>query len=515
MDPYDWRAHETEQRRRFTALTDAIEPGTPDDVARTLVAQGMAALSPGSFAALASPEPWAFVPHLRVIDRVGQEVRRKGRVRSIISCPIRHGKTTLSSQYLSAWAAGHGMRVLLVSASERLARNNNRAGLDAIREFGVAVFGEGAAIRFDLKGAGSYELENGGGVTAVGIGGSVLGTGFDLIIIDDPVKSGAAARNVRTQEDLFAFWSGSLRGRLEPAGSVIVVLARWHHGDLAGRLLAQQAERGEEEGGSRWQEIRLPAVAEAADPLGREEGQPLWPERFDLRALIELAEDMDEESANAQLQMRVGLSNTTTPFPVDRWLKWNGTTISPSPVLVRGWDLASSTGSSSDYSATVLLESLGQPRNNIGGYNILHYDRIRAEPEDVYAWAEMIARVDAAKYGLVDHVIESTGAKAQAQALEAVINGVAPSHDVHLVPASGSKVERARPASAVQRAGLAGLTPMRGLTDLFVDECSLLGYGTHDDMADALAHAWQLAIGTNIAVHEPIPRPHKKEPVPA
>ena len=47
-------------------------------------------------------------------------------------------------------------------------------------------------------------------------------------------------------------------------------MTRWHKDDLGGQLEAT-AEDG-------WRVLRLPALAEAGDPMGRSPGEPLWPE---------------------------------------------------------------------------------------------------------------------------------------------------------------------------------------------------------------------------------------------
>ena len=60
-------------------------------------------------------------------------------------------------------------------------------------------------------------------------------------------------------------------------------MTRWHHGDLAGRRLAEM-----ESGGEQWEVLKLPALAEEGDPLGRAAGEPLWPERYDKKALEDL-----------------------------------------------------------------------------------------------------------------------------------------------------------------------------------------------------------------------------------
>ena len=51
-----------------------------------------------------------------------------------------------------------------------------------------------------------------------------------------------------------------------PGSREILIQTRWHEDDLAGRALNYD----------KWHVISLPALAEAADPLGREPGEPLW-----------------------------------------------------------------------------------------------------------------------------------------------------------------------------------------------------------------------------------------------
>ena len=54
-----------------------------------------------------------------------------------------------------------------------------------------------------------------------------------------------------------------------------MVQTRWHRDDLAGRILREARTTGQ-----RWREIKLPALAEDRDPLGRAPGEPLWPEVY-------------------------------------------------------------------------------------------------------------------------------------------------------------------------------------------------------------------------------------------
>jgi hypothetical protein len=55
---------------------------------------------------------------------------------------------------------------------------------------------------------------------------------------------------------------------LEPDGVIAFIATPFHQDDLMGHLLRQQANA--------WRVLRMPAIGEADDPLGRQEGEPLW-----------------------------------------------------------------------------------------------------------------------------------------------------------------------------------------------------------------------------------------------
>jgi predicted phage terminase large subunit-like protein len=63
-------------------------------------------------------------------------------------------------------------------------------------------------------------------------------------------------------------------------GLTLVIQTRWHRDDLAGRILHEAKTNNQ-----RWREVRLAALAEDGDPLGRAPGEPLWPDRFPVEHL--------------------------------------------------------------------------------------------------------------------------------------------------------------------------------------------------------------------------------------
>ncbi|MGH2964752.1 MAG: phage terminase large subunit [Solirubrobacterales bacterium] len=243
---------------------------------QTLARAGPAALG------ILTDSRFALPPHLALIDeQVVEAVWRAGkRPRPeilLISAPPRHGKSTIVSEYLPAWFLGTfpERRVILTSYEADFAASWGAKTRGLLEAHGRSLYGirvderSRSASRWDLAG------KQGGMITA-GVGGPITGRGAHLLVIDDPIKNAEQSQSPTIRAKQWDWWLSTARTRLEPGGVVVVVMTRWHQGDLGGKLLQASAE-----GGDPVTEVRLPALAEPNDPLGREVGKPLWPERYD------------------------------------------------------------------------------------------------------------------------------------------------------------------------------------------------------------------------------------------
>lgn len=126
-----------------------------------------------------------------------------------------------------------------------------------------------------------WETIEGGGLRSIGVGSGVTGHGADGIFIDDPVRSRQDAESKTFRDRTYEWYKDDLSTRLEPDGFMVLMMTRWHEDDLAGRILASEE-------GKDWTVIRLPALAEEDDILGRKPGEALWPERYDESKLLRL-----------------------------------------------------------------------------------------------------------------------------------------------------------------------------------------------------------------------------------
>ena len=257
--------------------------------------------SPAATAARWSGGRWVRQPHLGLISRrVASLVERP--LRLIVSMPPRHGKSEMLSHWtpVSFLANWPWKSVGLASYAADFAGTWGRKARDSVVENQVQM---GLRVRDDLNKASQWQLTAGGGMMTAGVGGPFTGYGFDLLIPDDPIKNRQEADSITMRNHLWEWWRSTARTRLEPGGSVIIVATRWHEDDLIGRLLSDEFLEGEV-ASDRWEHIRLPALAEPGDPLGREEDAPLWPERHDATALAAARVDIGPQDWPGLYQQR-------------------------------------------------------------------------------------------------------------------------------------------------------------------------------------------------------------------
>lgn len=133
-----------------------------------------------------------------------------------------------------------------------------------------------------------------GGMVTCGAGGSLTGRGANLLIIDDLIKNSEEALSPTVREKHWDWWLSTASTRVEPNGGVLLIMTRWHPEDLAGKLLLQSPDE--------WKVVSLPALATHDDPMGREEGEALWPDRWPADVLNQVRRNSDPYWWNAMYQ---------------------------------------------------------------------------------------------------------------------------------------------------------------------------------------------------------------------
>ena len=196
--------------------------------------------------------------------------------RLMVLMPPGSAKSTYASVLFPAWwfVQHPSSGVIATSHTADLAEHFGRQVRNLIVEHGPRL---GYSLKSDNRSAGRWQISTRGEYFAAGVRGPITGRRADLAIIDDPIKSHAEADSPSYRDHVWNWYRTELMTWLKPGGRVVLIMTRWHEDDLGGRLLASEA--------AEWRALRLPALAEENDPLGRVPGAPLWPEWEDAAAL--------------------------------------------------------------------------------------------------------------------------------------------------------------------------------------------------------------------------------------
>ncbi len=213
--------------------------------------------------------------------------------RLMILMPPGSAKSTYASVLFPPWWFTQHPRTSIIGASH----SRGLAGYFSRRVRGLILEKEeylGFGLEKSARAGDAWSTNAGGDYLSVGVRGAITGRRADLIIIDDPIRSQADAESRRHRDHIWEWYKSDVTTRLKPGGKVVVIMTRWHPEDLGGQLLEQMP--GE------WRVVRLPAIAEPNDPLGRAPDTPLWPEWESGNALERKRHSIGERAWSALFQ---------------------------------------------------------------------------------------------------------------------------------------------------------------------------------------------------------------------
>lgn len=235
------------------------------------------------FAAVETP----LAAHHRLLISKLEDIAYRRIRRLMVFMPPGSAKSSYASVVFPAWMMGRRLRlnVGVATYATDLARKIGRRVRSIARQ---PVYREifKTGLSSDQGAANEWALENGNEFMGQGILAGWTGNRLDGLVIDDPVKNREEADSSVMQAKVRAEYDDSLKSRLKPNGFVVLIQTRWNENDLAGSLLPEEWD-GESgtircRDGLDWEVLSIPAEAEVNDPLGRRQGEMLWPEWFGL-----------------------------------------------------------------------------------------------------------------------------------------------------------------------------------------------------------------------------------------
>lgn len=428
-------------------------------------------------------------PHLSALDVLLMQVTlyvetggKEGIGRAIVEMPPRHGKTLTVSRLYPTWHLGRNPdhRAMLVSYGQDLANKNSRAARNIIRSPHYQAIFPGTQLAPDSASVAAWDIAaHDGGVDALGIGGGATGKGAHLLILDDLIKSRKEAESETYRNAIWDASTDDLYTRLEPGGAIVMMFTRWHEDDPIGRALERMPHE-------QWHRLTLPALAEDNDPLGRETGAALWPDRYPLETLETIRETLGSYSFSALYQQ--------SPLPAGGGLfkteRIEALDYTPDCTrVVRFYDLAVTAKRSADYTAGIKLGVTSDER-----FVILDVYRAQKEFPDVHEAIVQNATVDGR-----DVHIRLEAEKAGIIGLDYLLRDsrMRP-YTIDKRPPEGDKYTRALPFAARIEAGRVAMVRAEW-NHALINELRSFPRGAHDDLVDALSGAYGM-----LSVPEPL-----------
>jgi len=273
--------------------------------------------------------------------------------RLIINMPPRHTKSEFASYLLPAWFLGNfpHKKVIQTSHTAELAVGFGRKVRNLVdSEVFHEIFPD-VSLRADSQAAGRWNTSAGGDYFAIGVGGAVTGKGADILIIDDPHSEQEAALaeiNPEIYDKTYEWYTSGPRQRLQPGGSIIIVMTRWSKKDLTGQVVKAASQRG----GDDWEVIEFPAILPS--------GNSLWPQFWSLKELQALKEELPNQKWMAQY-MQNPTSEQSAIVKREWWQIWEEESPPECEFVLQSWDTAFEKNNRADYSACTTWGVFYQP----------------------------------------------------------------------------------------------------------------------------------------------------------
>jgi|TARA_R110000744_G_scaffold20030_9_gene52603 predicted phage terminase large subunit-like protein len=317
--------------------------------------------------------------HHRILADMLMAIEQGDKDRVCVNIPPRHGKSQLVSIFFPAWYLGRNpnKKVMMVSHTTDLAVDFGRKVRNLIGTDDYVSIFPTVALASDSKSAGRWNTSVGGEYYACGVGSALAGRGADLLLIDDPhSEQDVISGNFSVFEKAYEWYTFGARTRLMPGGRVAIIQTRWHMDDLTGRVVR---DMGQNERADNFEVIEFPAILDLEDEeTGEPIQKPLWPEFFDLEALLRTKASMPVFQWNAQYQQEPTAEEAAI-VKREWWNKWIEESPPECEYIIMSLDSAAEKHNRADYTA---LTTWGVFYNEeASAYNIILLNSIKQRLE--------------------------------------------------------------------------------------------------------------------------------------
>ena len=405
--------------------------------------------------------------------RIGEKFEKvlSGEIkRLIVNMPPRHTKSEFASFLFPAWLMGHKPQTKIIQTthtaelSYRFGRKvRNLMDTEEYR----SVFTD-VKLSQDSKAAGRWETNYGGEYFGAGVGGAITGRGADLLIIDDPVSE-QDALSPSALDNIYEWYTSGPRQRLQPGGSIIIVMTRWSVRDLTAKVLKKQAEGGADQ----WEVVEFPAIFPDTDNV-------LWPEYWKREELEAVRSSIPVGKWNAQY-----LQNPTAEegaiIKREWWNIWENDDPPHVSYIIQSYDTAYSKSERADFSAITTWGIFSPEESDTEAIILLDAQRGRWDFPELKEVAQKLYREYDPDMVLIEQKATGTPLTHELRRMGIPVTPFTPSR-------GADKFTRMNSCAPVFESGMVWRPDTR-FADEVVEECAAFPNGENDDLADSMTQA--------------------------
>jgi len=428
--------------------------------------------------------------HLFLMQMVQDIVDGKLGRRNGVSMPPQHGKSTVLSILSTAWVLGRvpEIQVAMTGYSHDLTTDFSKAVKDITQSPLYQLVFPNTSIMPSYDKSDSWLLMNGSGVRAKSVGKKLTGRRVDWLLIDDAHSGRREAESALARKRVVEWYFGDCVTRLSPNANVFIIGTRWHPSDLIGTLTSAEYQEEMLLHGKHqelFQVLNMEAICtdSQADPLGRNEGEALFPEMRDVEFLDNIRLGIPAYEWESQFQGKPR-SQGAGQVDLSKIRKIDLEEVPPDIEWLRGWDLALTTKKTSDFTCGALC---AYDKRNDHFYIIDMYRQKKA-------WAQV--KEDMLRTALM----EKKERNVNRMAMEAVTGFAIGYEEVKKELMGHVKVEKRNPSSDklmraqpwFNKVEAMRVSIVKGKWNKeFLDELDLFPSGVHDDQIDAVSIAYE------------------------
>ena len=288
------------------------------------------------------------------------------------------------------------------------------------------------------------------------------------MIIDDP-HTEQDAMNAQALERTYEWYTSGPRQRLQPGGTIVIVMTRWNEKDLAGRLISAQKEPKADQ----WEVIEFPAILPS--------GKPLWPEYWNIKDLEGVKASIPLSKWNAQY-MQNPTAEEGSLIKREWWQPWEKEELPALQHVIQSYDTAFMKKSSADFSAITTWGVFTPDEDS--GQHLMLIDSVKGR----YEFPEL-RRIALEQYGYwkPETVIIESKASGLPLTYELRKMGIPV---INFSPSKGNdKHTRVNAVSPLFESGRIWAPKEMEFAQEVIEECAAFPFGDHDDLVDSMTQA--------------------------